>query len=196
LVFGELDTSGNGRLDMDEVRAGAHKPQLQAIMRRYNIQVEELVQALDGNGDGTVSVLEFLRGMSTLLSPTAPHVLAPLATRPSTGSLHDVSVAAGEMVLNDTSPLAPRVTTGAKVTFGDHHMGSEPPTVESTPPPSRRRTEWQLEEGESGALPTVSLEAPTYLDADTFEDDDDDWSKTVGEPIRQLCLLWLDVRGW
>lgn len=69
--FRTLDTNGDGVLDSSELRAGFHRADVQHGLKHVlhlddadeDIDEDELMRHMDGDGDGSVSVLEFLRAV-------------------------------------------------------------------------------------------------------------------------------------
>ena len=82
------------RLHLDDVAANVCK-------KRYEHDIDTLMDHLDADGDGSITVLEFLKGMVKLANEESQHTQGVKFTRKS---LHDIPV----MDLNNEDEERPR----------------------------------------------------------------------------------------
>jgi Ca2+-binding EF-hand superfamily protein len=66
-MFQDLDADADGRVSRDELATGvARSPELEQLVADSGLSLTELMNSLDKDGDGTVTIMEFLKGIGLL----------------------------------------------------------------------------------------------------------------------------------
>ena len=83
-----MDINGDGEVTRAELEKAAHMPEIQFALKKIGSNIDQLLGMLDVDGSGSISVMEFLRGIQLINSREnlPPSLQAKMAAAAATGT--------------------------------------------------------------------------------------------------------------